>query len=151
MVARRRRERQCAEQRQERKSVVHGIGRLIDNTPAKLRKIRHPTASASKKRPIFRPFSPIFSHFHSSFFILSFFCRTFATSKAPMAESVDASVSNTDRATCAGSTPARSTGLKKKSSAIQAIAEDFFSTRIGLNRKRRNRRSYSGSPEIHWG
>ena len=29
--------------------------------------------------------------------------------KAPMAESVDASVSNTDRETCAGSTPARST------------------------------------------
>ena len=34
---------------------------------------------------------------------------TQCTPNAPMAESVDASVSNTDRETCAGSTPARST------------------------------------------
>lgn len=40
-----------------------------------------------------------------------------------MAESVDASVSNTDRETCAGSTPARST---KQALHNQKIVERFF-------------------------
>ena len=37
---------------------------------------------------------------------------------APMAESVDASVSNTDRETCAGSTPARSTATDWQSQRL---------------------------------
>ena len=43
-----------------------------------------------------------------------------------MAESVDASVSNTDRETCAGSTPARGTKLGKKCTERQPFAVHFF-------------------------
>ena len=43
---------------------------------------------------------------------------TQCTPNAPMAESVDASVSNTDRETCAGSTPARSTATDWQSQRL---------------------------------
>ena len=47
-----------------------------------------------------------------------------------MAESVDASVSNTDRETCAGSTPARSTRANAPQSKI---VERFFFCTVRIN------------------
>lgn len=53
-----------------------------------------------------------------------------------MAESVDASVSNTDRETCAGSTPARST--KNILYSLGKDGEDvFFLSKVELKREQR--------------
>ena len=51
---------------------------------------------------------------------------TQCTPNAPMAESVDASVSNTDRETCAGSTPARSTATDWQSPRLSVCL--FFTS-----------------------
>ena len=56
-----------------------------------------------------------------------------------MAESVDASVSNTDRETCAGSTPARSTRAIAPQSKI---VERFFFVPFGSMRKALRRISW---------
>ena len=48
-----------------------------------------------------------------------------------MAESVDASVSNTDRETCAGSTPARST--KQALHNLLIVERFFYSVGVELN------------------